>query len=83
MIVTLTREEVELLAGLASDQLFRRQFIDPKMPGVRANAPEIRQGLALVARLRAMVDKPESEKQLGRSARIAGRRRSPSPEVVK
>ena len=38
MTLKLTLEELKLLATLASDQLFRRQFIDPKMPGYKANS---------------------------------------------
>ena len=45
----LTLEELRMLATLASDQVFRRQFIDPRMPGHKL-------GKALVARLRLMLD---------------------------
>ncbi len=54
--VKLTLKEVELLAALASDQLFRREFIDPKMPGYKGNSAEIGQGKALVARLRSILN---------------------------
>lgn len=56
MTLKLTFEELRLLAALASDQLFRREFIDPKMPGHRPNSREIDLGKGLVARLRLMVD---------------------------
>jgi hypothetical protein len=56
----LTTEELRLLATLASDQLFRKEFIDPRMPGYRSNAAEISLGKALVGRLRLMVE-PASE----------------------
>ena len=56
MTLKLTIEELKLLASLASDQLFRRQFIDPKMPGYRTNSGEINLGKALVARLRLILD---------------------------
>ena len=52
----LTLEELRLLATLASDQVFRRQFIDPRMPGHRPNSEEMNLGKALVARLRLMLD---------------------------
>jgi hypothetical protein len=52
----LTLEELRLLAGLAADQLFRKQFIDPKMPGYRARPEEMKLGKTLVARLQTMVD---------------------------
>ena len=54
--VKFTIEELELLASLASDQLFRREFIDPKMPGYRSNSDEVKLGKALVGRLKLMVD---------------------------
>jgi hypothetical protein len=52
----LTIEELQLLASLASDQLFRREFIDPKMPGYRSNSEEIKLGKALVGRLKGIAD---------------------------
>ena len=54
--VNFTIDELELLASLASDQLFRREFIDPKMPGYRSNSDEVKLGKALVGRLKLMVD---------------------------
>jgi hypothetical protein len=56
MTLKLTLEELRLLAGLAADQLFRKQFIDPKMPGYRARPEEMKLGKTLVARLQTMVD---------------------------
>ena len=50
----LTVEELKLLVSLASDQLFRRQFIDPKMPGYKPNPEELTAGKALVGRLRLL-----------------------------
>ena len=58
----LTIEELKLLASLASDQLFRRQFIDPKMPGYKQNPEEMSLGKALVARLRLMLDEDAPKK---------------------
>src|ERR1700724_1714966 len=54
--LTLTFGELKLLASLVSDQLFRRQFIDPKMPGYRSNPEEMSLGKALLSRLRLMLD---------------------------
>jgi hypothetical protein len=51
----LTLEEITLLVSLASDQLFRREFIDPKIPGYRANPGEVSFGKSLVARLRLII----------------------------
>jgi len=56
MTLKLTLKELEVLATLASDQLFRRQFIDPKMPGFKQNPEEMSLAKALVARLRLMLD---------------------------
>jgi hypothetical protein len=55
--VKLSAIELRLLTALASDQLFRREFIDPKMPGYRADPEELRIGKKLVERLRAMTDR--------------------------
>jgi len=65
--VKLTSEELELLSSLASDQLFRREFIDPKMPGHKSNPGAIRLGKQLVERLQSMADQSK-----GPSARRNG-----------
>lgn len=52
----LTLEELTLLASLASDQLFRRQFIDPRMPGYKGSPEEVARGKALVGRMRLILD---------------------------
>ena len=54
--VKLTPKEIELLVSLASDQLFRREFIDPKMPGYKGNSAEVSMGKALVTRLRSILN---------------------------
>ena len=54
--VKLTVQELDLLTALASDQLFRREFIDPKMPGYKRNPAELSLGKALVERLRKTSD---------------------------
>lgn len=51
-----TIEELRLLASLASDQLFRRQFIDPRMPGYKGSPEEVDLGKALVGRMRLFID---------------------------
>jgi hypothetical protein len=51
--IKLTIKELEMLTGLAADQLFRKEFIDPKLPGHRTNIGDITAGKALVARLRS------------------------------
>jgi hypothetical protein len=52
---TVTVEELRLLASLASDQLFRRQFIDPRMPGYKGSPEEVDLGKALVGRMRLII----------------------------
>jgi hypothetical protein len=52
----LTTADLELLTTLVADQLFRKEFIDPKIPGYKISADEMRQGKALLARLRLMLD---------------------------
>ena len=54
--VKFTPKELELLTALASDQLFRREFIDPRMPGHKSNSEETSLGKALVARLRSILN---------------------------
>ena len=54
--LTVTVEELRLLASLVSDQLFRRQFIDPRMPGFKGNSEEVDLGKALVGRMRLVID---------------------------
>jgi hypothetical protein len=53
---TLTVDELRLLASLASDQLFRRQFIDPRMPGYKGSPEEVELGKALVGRMKLVID---------------------------
>lgn len=55
--VKLTTKELELLSSLASDQLFRREFIDPRMPGYRPNPGDLHLGKELVERLRLVTDR--------------------------
>lgn len=50
-----TVEELRLLASLASDQLFRRQFIDPRMPGYKGSPEDLDLGKALLGRMRLMI----------------------------
>jgi hypothetical protein len=62
--VKLTIKELELLATLASDQLFRREFIDPRMPGFKSNPAELSLAKALVTRLRSIVDQSYGKRAL-------------------
>jgi hypothetical protein len=47
-------DELSLLTNLASDQLFRREFIDRRLPGHEPNPSELSLGKQLVERLRIL-----------------------------
>ena len=55
--VKFTAKELELLSSLASDQLFRIEFIDSRLPGFKSNLAELSLGKQLVTRLRSMSDR--------------------------
>jgi hypothetical protein len=52
--IEVSLEELLLLTTLMSDQLFRREFIDPKMPGYKGDPAELATGKDLVLRFRSM-----------------------------
>jgi hypothetical protein len=54
--VTFTTAELALLRSLATDQLFRREFIDPRLPGYSSNSDELALGKQLVERLRLLTE---------------------------
>lgn len=53
----LSPRELEMLTVLASDQLFRREFIDPRMPGSTSNPADLTFGKKLLERLRIVLDR--------------------------
>ena len=53
-----TLTELQILTGLAADQLFRREFIDSKLPGFKSNAPDLNVGKQLVQRMRLAAGGP-------------------------
>ena len=55
--VKFTTHEIELLSSLASDQLFRREFIDSRLPGYRPSPMDLTLGKKLVERLRLTADR--------------------------
>lgn len=55
--VTFTAKELSLLSTLASDQLFRREFIDRRLPGYKPDPTELSLGKQLVERLRLASDR--------------------------
>ena len=50
-----SQPEILLLITLISDQLFRREFIDPKMPGYKGDPAELAMGKELVLRLKSVI----------------------------
>jgi hypothetical protein len=66
--VTFTTAELALLRSLATDQLFRREFIDPRLPGYSSNGAEIALGKQLVERLRLLTDAAMGTTPTGRNA---------------
>ncbi len=50
-----SQPELLLLITLISDQLFRREFIDPKMPGYKGDPAELAMGKDLVLRLKSLI----------------------------
>ena len=53
--IEVTQQELLLVITLMSDQLFRREFIDPKMPGYKGDPAEVALGKDLVLRLKAVI----------------------------
>ena len=70
-----TVEELSALTDMASNQLFRKQFIDPKMPGFVPNHEELGLCKNLVGRLRSAMDiqrgkvEPQNQKRKAAEAR--------------
>jgi hypothetical protein len=75
-------EELTLLASLASDQLFRREFIDPKMPGYKGDPAEVRLGKALVGRLQEIIGQLRTDRVSSSGVLIEGSSSTPSKRVV-
>lgn len=67
LTIQLQPSELELLLSLASDQLFRREFIDPKMPGFKTDASQLSKAKEIVGRLRAALE-GDAKRQLTRVA---------------
>lgn len=54
--VPLQPSEWELLVSLASDQLFRLEFIDSRMPGFKTDALQLTKAKEIVARLKTALE---------------------------
>ena len=75
----LTMKELELLTTLVADQLFRKEFIDPKMPGYKSNADDMILSKALLRRLQFILD-PASPKETNGSKTSNWLAQSSSPD---
>jgi hypothetical protein len=64
-----TQQELLLLITLMSDQLFRREFIDPKMPGYKGDPTELAMGKALVLRLKSVIQQSSESSDQSMSKR--------------
>ena len=69
--IKMTQKELDLLTSLASDQIFRLEFIDSKLPGFKNKSADIAMAKALLARLRLTVDPGAATRTTGNSVRIA------------
>ena len=57
-----TVEELEILLRLTTDQLFRKEFIDSRLPGCRPDIAELKLGKQLVQRIGVAVGRKEHKK---------------------
>jgi len=65
ILITLkfTATELQILTALAEGQLFRKEFIDSKLPGFRSNAAELNVGKQLVQRMRLAAGRPVARQE--------------------
>ncbi len=73
MTLQFTPEELGALTTMASDQLFRKQFIDPKMPGFMQDHEELELCKNVVARLRAAVGERNGKPETPVKVKASGR----------
>lgn len=66
-----TTEELETLTALASDQLFRREFIDVRMPGVGKDNEKLHFAKELVRRLQTVLAERRQQPELRPAPRKA------------
>jgi len=69
--IEVTPEELVLVTTLLSDQLFRREFIDPKMPGYKGDPAELAMGKEMVLRLKSMAREASGSAVIALSRRAA------------
>ena len=70
--IEVTLEELLLISTLLSDQLFRREFIDPKMPGYKGDPAELAMGKDLVLRLKSIAREASGSPVVAASKRAPG-----------
>jgi hypothetical protein len=63
LTIKLSPADLELLASLASDQLFRQEFIDHRLPGCKTDPADIQRGKSLVNRLQAILNPAAAAKK--------------------
>ena len=71
--VKLSPTELHLLTELASDQLFRREFLDCKFPGHQCDVSDLNLGKKVVERLRSIGDPDYSARVRRRKINTANR----------
>lgn len=76
--IEMTLQELLLVTTLMSDQLFRREFIDPKMPGYKADPAELAMGKDLVLRLKGLLQQASGSAAVPATRRAASHL-SPNP----
>jgi hypothetical protein len=57
----LTVEELEVLLPLASDQLFRNEFIDTRIPGFKRNSAKLQSAKAVISRIKERLRQAQQE----------------------
>ena len=62
----LTGAELQILLQLTTDQLFRKEFIDSRLPGCRSDIGELNAGKQLVQRMRTAAGMKEPGKLVAR-----------------
>ena len=72
--VKFTAKEIDLLSRLVSDQLFRKEFIDSRLPGSPSDSYDLTVGKKLAARLQSVAGRVT--RQPNRAVTIAGKSRS-------
>ena len=66
ILITLkfTATELQILTGLAADQLFRKEFIDSRLPGCKIDALELNVAKQLVQRMRLSAAQPAARREI-------------------